>query len=257
MNKDIFRQSCLLQLRTSIWTGSKSLDPAALQQLGNSEWLRGKKNLVDPYYLGPIKTTVMKARKYLSKMALPFPLNSLTLIPKNSIPKVEEGLKEFETEFWSHTESFLDHYELAREEAKNVLGDLFQETDYSMNLRGKFAFNWQFILLDVPKKSSILPPDIYIQEKQKFQLLMEEAQETAMIALRMELTGLLSHMTERLSDSTDGKPKIIRNTTAKNLNEFFESFQDRNLFNDDQLQALIEQAKEVVNSIPSPFAIEK
>ena len=253
--KNIFKSSCLLQLSTSVWTGSKALDPASMEKLGSSEWIRGKKNLIDPFYIGPVKTTCMKARKFINKHALPFPLTALTLIPKESITKVEEGLKEHEIEYWNHVESFIEHYELARDEASRILGDLYQEADYPTDIRRKFKFEWRYVILDTPKKSSILPPAIYEQEKTKFRSLMEEARETAMLALREEFAGLIGHMVDRLANDDKGKPKIIRGSMVKTLNEFFDSFEERDLFEDTQLRELIEQAKAVVNEVQSPLAL--
>lgn len=253
---NIFRQSCLLQLNTSCWTGSKSLEPAAMQKLGDSDWLRGKKHLVDPEYLGPIKTVVQKARKYLTKNALPFPLTTLTLVPKESILAIEETLNEFQREYWSKVEQFVEVYEMAREQAQYILGDLFRDTDYPMDIRAKFKFEWRYVTLDVPDEASILPPEIYEREKEKFYDLMQETQESALLALREEFAGLIGHMVDRLETSDEGKPKILRSSMIDNLNEFFESFEGRNLFNDGELREMIEQAKSVIKEIQSPYALK-
>ena len=84
--------------------------------------------------------------------------------------KVEEGLIEHQNEFWNHVESFIEHYEIAREEAQSVLGELFQETDYPGEIKSKFRFHWRYVILDTPKKSSILPPEIYEHGKGQVQI---------------------------------------------------------------------------------------
>lgn len=256
MNENIFRQSCLLQLSTSCWTGSKALEPTAMQKLGDSDWLRGKKHLVDPDYLGPVKTTIQKTRKFLGRNALPFPLATLTLVPKESIQKIESGLRELEGEFWNKVDNFIDFYAEARLQAQNVLGELFSDTDYPVNIRDKFRFEWRYVMLDVPKKASILPPEVYEREKEKFITMMDETRELAMLALREEFAGLVSHMVDRLTPAEDGKPKIMRGGMVDHLNEFFASFEERNLFQDEQLKLLVEQAKNVVNEIQSPYVLK-
>ncbi len=254
--ENIFRQSCLLQLKTSCWTGSKALEPTALERLGDSDWLRGKKHLVDPEHLGPIKTVTQKARKFLSKNALPFPLASLTLVPKDSIHFVEENLQEFEREYWESVSEFTSQYEQAREDAKTILGNLFRDTDYPVNIRDKFRFEWRYVILDIPNEASVLPPEIYEREKEKFKSLMEETRETALLALREEFAEIIGHMVDRLSNGEDGKPKILRSSMIDNLTEFFATFEERNLFNDDELREMIENAKEIVNDIRSPYALK-
>lgn len=47
-------------------------------------------------------------------------------------------------------------------------------------------------------------------------------------------------MVDRLSNGDDGKPKILRNGMIDNLTEFFATFEERNLFNDDELREMIE-----------------
>lgn len=253
---NIFRHGCLLQLKTSCWTGSKALEPSALEQLGDSEWLRGKKHLVDPEHLGPIKTVAQKARKFLTKNALPFPLASLTLIPKDSITRIEAGLRDLEMEYWDRVMVFTERYEQAREEAKSILGELFRDTDYPVDIQEKFRFEWRYVMLDVPNEASVLPPEIYEREKEKFQNLMEETRESALLALREEFAGLIGHMVDRLGMDNEGKPKILRSSMIDNLNEFFASFEDRNLFQDDELLAMIEQAKAIINDVHSPYALK-
>ena len=55
--KNIFKSASLLQLSSSIWACSRVLNQAVLaQKLGeNNEWLRGRKYLINPELLGPIK----------------------------------------------------------------------------------------------------------------------------------------------------------------------------------------------------------
>ena len=84
--KNIFRRACLVQLNTSIWACSRVLNQAVLaQKLGenNDEWLRGRKYLINPELLGPIKTSVHQSRNHINKFALPFPVTSLYLVPKD------------------------------------------------------------------------------------------------------------------------------------------------------------------------------
>jgi hypothetical protein len=56
-------------------------------------------------------------------------------------------------------------------------------------------------------------------------------------------------MVERLSGEQDGKPKKFKNSMMEKMCEFLESFGDRNLFQDDRLAELVEQARDVVNGL--------
>ncbi|MGA2223159.1 MAG: hypothetical protein ABSH41_01790 [Syntrophobacteraceae bacterium] len=153
------------------------------------------------------------------------------------------------SEFEAEVEKFISNYEDEREKARESLGHLFNESDYPIDVRRKFRFDWRFITLDIPGKSGILSPELYEREKEKFQVLMEETRELATVALREEFAGIVRHMVERLSGEEDGKPKKFKNSMMVKMGEFLESFGDRNLFNDAKLAELVDQARDVVNGL--------
>ena len=55
-------------------------------------------------------------------------------------------------------------------------------------------------------------------------------------------------MVERITErfSTNGAPKIFKNSTVNNFYEYFETFKERNIFKDDQLAELVERAESVL-----------
>ena len=77
---------------------------------------------------------------------------------------------------------------------------------------------------------------------------MEEAREMGIQALRDEFSGLVHRITERFSNGNGEKPKIFKNGTVNNFYDFFETFKERNIFKDDQLAELVEQAKGILGS---------
>jgi hypothetical protein len=77
----------------------------------------------------------------------------------------------------------------------------------------------------------------------------EQAVELAEQAFFDELSKLVSHLTERLSGSDDGKPKIFRDSAIKNLQEFFDRFRHLNVRSNQQLDELVAQAQKSVHGI--------
>ena len=253
-HKDIFQKACLIQLSTSHWQGSRMLEQGVMERFGqNSEWLRGRKYLINPELLGPIRTAVHQARNTVLKFSLPFPITAIYLVPKESLSIVDERLQAYRNRFWDKVEDFATVYDEAREEARVNLGDLFNEADYPTSIRNKFKFDWRFLMLTVPSKSKLLPPELYEREKAKFESLMEETRELAMTALREEFSQVLQFMIERLS-MNGGKPKTIKGSMFNKLHEFLEDFSTRNLFEDEKLQELADQARNVISGI-SPYGL--
>lgn len=254
-DKEIFKKACLIQMTSSVWQCSRVLNQKVLaQKIGNdNEWLRGRKFLVNPELLGPVKTAIQQSRNTVKKYTLPFPITSIYLIPKESLVTVDEQLHQFKDRFWQKVYDFEALYDAGREEAKSVLGDLFNETDYPANIRSKFKFDWRYFEISTPSKSKILTPQIYEREKEKFISLMDETRELSITALRSEFGAVISNLVDRLT-ADDDKPKQISNTMFNKLHEFLNDFSTRNIFEDEELKAMTEEAKAIVSGV-SPYGL--
>jgi hypothetical protein len=238
-----------------VWRAARKIKPEQLSEMAVShEWFTATKKLVDPDSLKPINSVVNSARSYLSGVSLPFPIQGMVFVPKEMISRVDGKLEEFKGEFNSTVEGFLGEYDQLREVASVQLGELFNEMDYPVDVKGKFAFMWRFLILEVPNgKTGILAPEVYEREKHKFIQTMEEARELAIQSLRENFAGMISRITERFSNGDASKPKIFKNGTVNNFYEFFETFKERNIFRDDQLAELVERAKAILGGQSAEF----
>lgn len=252
-HKDLFQRACLIQISSSVWMGSRMLEQGLMEKIGESQWLKGRKFLVNPELLGPVKTAVHQARNTVQKHTLPFPITSLYLIPKESLGIVDEALEGFKERFWGRVNDFVDQYDLAREEAQGVLGNLFNETDYPQDIAAKFKFEWRFMTLDLPKKSKVLTPEIYNREKEKFEAMMEETRQMATEALATELGEIVQNLTDRLNGN--GKARGINSAMLNKMRDFLDAFDRKNLFDDEKLNEVVAQAHSVVDGI-SPYGLK-
>ncbi len=254
--ENIFEKACLLQMTTSVWSASKSVDPVLLRELSeHSDWVKGRKNLINPELMGQIRTAAHQARNKVKDYALPFPIMGIQLVPKKHISTVEEILQHHQVRFLDKVEEFIGMYGQAREEAKEALGDLFNETDYPLNIRAKFKFGWQFLALQVPSKAMILSPEIYEREKARFENLMFETRELCLQALRTEFSGILSELTEKLSANGTKPKKIVANSMFNKLNEFFLELETKNIFEDQELEELTANARQIISDV-SPYSLK-
>jgi hypothetical protein len=253
---DIFQKACLIQLSTSVWQGCCKLDESVLKRIGeNSEWLKGSKDLVNQDLLSPIRKCAGQARTAILKYSLPFPINSVYLISKEALTLVDEKLQEYKEQFWEKVQDFELLFEIAKEEAMGYLGDLYNEADYPIDITRKFRFEWRFLALDIPGKSTVLPPEIYEREKEKFQSMMDETRELAISALREEFAKIINGLTERLNkDST--QPRVIKSSMFNKMREFLDGFGTRNIFEDQVLVELSQQARDLIDGV-SPVGIKK
>jgi hypothetical protein len=249
VDQNVFQQACLVQLTTSCWQGSRMLAPAVMEQIGSSEWLKGRKYLVNPEALNPIRAVISRSRKDLERNALPFPISGLTLVPKERIVVVDEILGRHQEDFRQEVQKFIEGYAEARDLARRNLAELFSELDYPVGIEVKFGFEWRYLALETPGKCQVLSPEIYEREKEKFQAMMEETRALAMAALRQEFADCVNHMVERLTNDPDGKPKVFKTCMVEKVLAFIDSFDTRNLFQDEGLSTLVEQARSVLQGV--------
>ena len=246
--ENLFEKGCLVQLSASVWGATRKIDPGKItDRIPSQQWLTASKKLVDPDALKPIKKVVNTSRSYLCGVSLPFPIQGLVFVPKETIAKVDGKLDEFKQDFNRGVENFLQSYDELRQAAILCLGDLFNELDYPVDLQSKFSFIWRFVVLDVPNgNTAILAPEVYEREKEKFVQTMEQARELAVESLRTEFADLTKRITDRFTTGPNGKPKVIKNATVHNFYEFFETFKERNIFRDEQLDELVDRAKAIL-----------
>ena len=249
--ESVFQKACLIQLSTSVWTPTKMLDHSVMERIGkNSDWLRGRKYLINPELLGPLNTTSHQARSLVQKLSVPFPITGIYLIPKESLTYVDSRLEEHRQAFIEKVNAFETEYDHARHEAKLALGSLFDEGDYPLHIGGRFKFNWRFLTIDLPGKSTILSPEIYEREKQKFTDMMEEARDLASFTLINEFREIIDALVERLN----GTAKAIKSTTFNKLREFIDSLETKNLFSDTLVKEFADEAREALKGV-SPYGL--
>jgi hypothetical protein len=134
------------------------------------------------------------------------------------------------------------------EEAKEALGDLFSERDYpaTEDLERLFSIDWNWIAFTVPEG---LPEELRQKEQDKLERQFSDAGEQITQALRSGFLELIQHASKRLESGPGEKPKIIRDTMIGNIKEFIETFSQRNLMNDADLQLLVNRANDILNGV--------
>lgn len=247
--ENIFDKGCLVQLSISVWGGAKKIDEAKAKEALGSEWAKARKALIDPEALKPIGKVRNEARIYLRSRSLPFPINGVAFVPFESVQAIDERLQALESGFNVACEAFYRVYGDLQQQAEGMLGELFDCEDYPADIRQFFAFRWRFITMNAPGENRYLSPELVAREQEKFINTMEEAREMGVAALREEFKAILGNCIDRLEVGADGKRKIFKDSLVGNFFEFFETFKERNIFADGELDRLCDQAKAVLSGV--------
>ncbi len=239
------------------WLGArKSLTTEQKAQAADSFGAEGKylsagKKLLDTSHRAFKAVTAIKGRAihFFHGVSLPYPESGVRLIRQGTIPDFDKQIAIFREELAEAVIELDRHYGELRFAARDRLGDLYDSSDYPASLVGAFAIEHDFPSVEPPPYLRQLSPELYQQECHRVQSRFNEAIQMAESAFTEELSRLVSHLTERLSGTDDGKPKVFRDSVVENLTEFFDRFKQLNIGSNDQLEQLVTQAQQVVSGV--------
>jgi hypothetical protein len=195
-------------------------------------------------------TTVRgKVIAFWKSMSLPYPEPGVRLIRQDRIEGFTEQMQEFQEELAEAVANLDRHYSDLMSAARQRLGSLYNPGDYPESLSELFSIDFDFPSVEAPAYLRQLNPQLYEEECRRVQQRFDEAVRLAEEAFAAELAKLVSHLTERLSGSEDGKPKTFRNSCVENLTEFFQRFRQLNIRSSEQLDSLVADAQRIIRGV--------
>jgi hypothetical protein len=239
------------------WFGvHRSLTPEQRAQAAESFGAEGKflsagKKLLDTKHSAFQAVTAIRGQilSYWKAMSLPYPEPGLRLIRRQDIEPFNEHLTVLRSSLAEAVQVLDEHYGELRAAARDRLGSLFNSGDYPLQLSGLFGISWEFPSVEPPTYLRDLNPALFEQEQTRVAARFDEAVRLAEEAFVGELERLVSHLTERLSGTEDGKPKIFRDSAIENLQKFFSRFRQLNVRSNEQLDELVAQAQRIVQGV--------
>ncbi len=121
--------------------------------------------------------------------------------------------------------------------------------DYPGRLTGLFDISWDWPSVEPPAYLRQLSPRLYREECEWVQARFNEAVQLAEQAFLDELSKLITHLTVKLSGADDGRQKRLNESAVDNLTTFFERFRRLDVGSNEQLNALVEQAQQLVEGV--------
>ena len=251
-------RTTMAAVRLSVrWLGvRKTLTPDQINRAAEpfgaeGEFLSARKKLLDTRHPAYKEVTAVRGRAaaYWRCMTLPFPEAGIRLIRQNDVEALNQHMHVLRDELHEAVAQLDRHYAELKASAMQRLGRLYNPADYPPSLDGLFDIEWDFPSVEPPDYLMQLNPAIYEQERMRVAARFEEAVRLGEQAFISEFTKLVSHLAERLSGNMDGKAKTFRNSALTNVTEFFGRFRQLNVRSNEQLDALVEQAHQVVQGI--------
>jgi hypothetical protein len=240
------------------WLGTrKSLTPEQRAQAAQpfeaeGQYLSAGKKLLDTSHSAFKSVTAIRGKiaSAWKSMSLPFPEPGVRLIKRDQVDEFVGLVEEYRAELAEAVANLDRHYGELKAAAAKRLGRLFNPGDYPETLVGLFDVSWDFPSVEPPDYLRDLNPALYEAERQRVAARFDEAVRLAESAFLEEFGRLVGHLSERISGAgEDDKPKVFRDSAVGNLVEFFERFRNLNVRNNDQLDALVAQARQAVRGV--------
>jgi hypothetical protein len=211
------------------------------------------KDIIDSPELKAIKSADVKLANKIRRMAVQTSIlrGGLFLVPLDLIEEIDAIVERYQRERAALIDAFVDRYPDLVMEAQQRLGSLFDARDYASaaDVRATFRLEKSYITFQVPNALQGISTQLFERERRKAEARWTMAAEDIRVALRESFAGMVRHMVDRLSVSEDGKKTTFKNTLVRNMEEFLDLFDKRNITSDEELSAVVKKARKVLRGI--------
>ena len=239
-------RALLVQLTISQWTARK-YDKKATQQVAdanNTTMSAGRFNksllpmndLLDHVHK---KATHIRTKFY--ENTLPWGIEGTQMLPTANYLSFMTDFRKEKAE-WNHlVNNFVDNYDALQQDAKRILGNLYNPADYPSSMEIRQKFHMDMSVFPVPStdfRVSIASEEL-TRIQQDVERRVKEAEQTAMKEVWQRLYDRVKHMAEKLAD-----PKaIFRDSMIENAREICAILPRLNFADDPNLEALRQEVE--------------
>ncbi|MCG3772516.1 MAG: hypothetical protein JW384_03730 [Nitrosomonadaceae bacterium] len=241
----IANESMLVNITMSVWTGRK-LDKQVSAEVDVAKSTKTRagnyhKNLfagVDE--LAAVGRISGKIRNWFHEQTLPWSDGGDRLLTMNNFKDFKRQLGVFEVEFADAVKTFCDKYSTLISAQAFTMGALFDRSEYPDVDDIANKFNLRYTFSPVPEVGD-WRVDADAADKKELEKHYEKSYNDRISSTTRDLWdrlhGVLTHMADRLADTTEGKGKIFRDTLLESPVKLCELLTKLNVTNDPKLEA--------------------
>jgi hypothetical protein len=242
--EDLARKTVFVKLRLGLLGNSRKVSSSQVEVDADKSSIHVSKQLLASPELEAVRRLDGELRRYLYSMCLPFE-PGIHLLPIGLIEAVEAKLREFQAQRQKRVEAFLEAYPRLCAEAAVRLRTLYNPLDYPPvdEVRSEFSATWQYVSYGVPDQLRGVSERMFQEEREKAADRMAEAYTEVRQVLREAMVELVAHLRDRLAEQPGGAPQRVRESTVQKLREFLDTFDFRNVTNDQELKEQVDRAR--------------
>jgi hypothetical protein len=210
--------------------------------------VRSSKKVLDSHHpaLRRITTILNEARAAWYYRTFSYQ-EGVRLIRLDVLPKLRDEIFKLKEALAVAVNELRDAWDSIREDAKQRLGELFDDEDYLSPPTG-VSIDLSFPSVEADKRLLDILPEVYDQERERVRLQFEQAAAEAQRTLLEEFVQSIQHLKERLTD-TGNEKKIIRESAVNAIHEFAHKFRTLSIVDSQEIRELTDKAMEVAESI--------
>lgn len=253
--------SLIVNLNLSVWTARKQ-DKRVAEEIDQQKSTRtragnySKNLLAGSGKLEEVTKLANAVRTWHYTNTQPWGDNGDRLLPMTMFVDYRARLTDYENQFSTAVNNFLNEYDTLVAAAAFQLGDLFNREDYPSreHITGKFGFRYAFVPLPTSGDFRVDIHEQGLSELQShYETVMAERATTMMQDAWDRLYDALSKMSERLADDTDenGEPKrkIFRDSLVDNAVDVCKLLRHFNTTGDTRLEAMRQQLEDAMRGV--------
>ena len=247
---NIFDLGTLLQFETHTWQARKGIPKEIRAKMTEeTDWVSGYQRLIKSERLTPINSVITQVRNYIwNEISLSFPIKSVHFVSNDISEEADMKLRAYSKMLKKEVNIFAKDYDKWIKESEKTLkkDGLFNKEAYPMNVRNRYSIEWRWFDMTIP---SGLTDEMYKVETDRIQAMMNETRHNCVIAMREGFGELVTHLSSTLNGKLNGEKRRVRPEALEKFDDFFNTFKYKNIFNDDQLQNMVSEAKSLLADV--------
>jgi len=246
-----FKDGVLCTLHVSRWSGAKKLDPSdlGLRPEDIPEFMRlGRKLLIPPEERNVFVQIEQNARNAMDRESFPFPVGGARFIPRNRILKANQDLREYKEQYLSAVASFLDRYQLIREEMLNRYPEHREKLEpfypASHWVERSFAFSWTVFEIGETGIREGETAEVYEQFRQNLREQFDKFLGEVVIDLRYQIQETCGKLAQRVEQG-----EVITQQGLQSVKNIIQKFENLNFVGDERIETELNRLRENLNGV--------
>lgn len=242
----ISSKAMLVDLRVSQWTARKTDKRAAAEVVtthnAQANAATVYKSLIDSTALDAVKKLASEARTYHYKMTLPWSDAGPRILSNTAYFDYMQQMQDYANRFEQAVNKLLVDYPLHRQEAKRLLGSLFDDNEYPTLAALNAKFQFKLNVLPLPTAGDFR---VELDNDEADRLRQDIEQHTAGVirAAVIEAYERVQKVVDAYIDRLAKPDTIFRDSLVDNAHELADMLPGLNITDDPQLAKLAEQLR--------------